>query len=437
MEISSQLLDSANAVIKAKIDQESIDKKIKELATKWSKQVKIDGFRKGKVPLNVVLNRYKKELDRDAKQELFKEIVDSGLEKIGKKADEILGDPIFSKFEEKEGLDLEMEVAFRPKVDITGYEEAIPTYQTPRVTKKEIEAKVDEFLKMIAPIKPSEKEVLEKGDFAKFDFEGFVDGVAFEGGAAKDYLLEIGSGQFIPGFEDGMIGMKVKESKEIKVTFPKEYQAKNLAGKDAVFKVVLNGIEVKDVQKTITDETLKKYFPNDKEISVEKFEERIKEQLRDGKMKKLIEDELKPAFAKSIVEKIEFDLPKNIVEQEIDMRFRGKWTEFSKEQLDKFKEDKEAINQEREKLRPEAVESVKLTFIVDELAKEKKIEVSDNELVQAVYLEAYNYGADPKEHFKRYQEQGVLPALKMAMVEDKLFDDLFVKNKKKDKEDEQ
>ncbi|MFW5625353.1 MAG: trigger factor, partial [Campylobacter hyointestinalis] len=201
----------------------------------------------------------------------------------------------------------------------------------------------------------------------------------------------------------------------------------------AVFKVKLHEIHGKKVGK-LDEETLKKLMPNEESVSVEKFEERLKEQLRADKMQKLINDELKSKFAEAAVAKFVFDLPKNIVEQEIDMQFRNAWGNFSEDEKKKFSTDKEEALKQRETYRNEAEKSVKLTFIIDELAKFKGITVSDAELVQAVYFEAYRYGIDPKKHLDDYKKQGILPAIKMAMIEEKLFNNLFKKDAKEDKE---
>ncbi|NLY04412.1 MAG: trigger factor [Campylobacter sp.] len=432
MEVTAKLVNSANALVDVKVALDAIEKKVDEIAKKSAKQIKMDGFRQGKVPVNIVKKRYEKELTQDAKQDIFREAIDEGLRQLGKKGDDILGEPAFAKLDDNEnGLDASLEVSFRPDIDISGYEEAIPTYATPRVMKKEIQEKINELLLMIAPVQKSDKEILEKGDVAKFDFEGFVDGEGFEGGKAENYTLEIGGGQFIPGFEDGMIGMKVGQERDVNVKFPKEYGAEHLAGKDAVFKVKLHEISVKKPAKELDEATLKTLAPNEKDLTIAKFEDRIKDQIRTDKLNKLINEDLKPKFVDAVLEKIKFDLPKNIVEQEIDLQFKNSWNSFTSEDLEKFRKDKDALTNKREEFRGEAEKSVKLTFIVDELAKQRKISVNDQEVLSAVYYEAYNYGIDPKEHLETYKNQGILPAVKMALVEDKLFADLF---KKEDKE---
>lgn len=436
MEVSSKLINSANATAAAQINSEMISKRVDELAKKAAKQVKIDGFRPGKAPIAVVKQRYSKELEGDAKQEIFKSIIDEALKNVGKKVEDVLGEPIFSKYEDKDGvIDVELEISFRPEVKVDGYEEIIPEFSTPRVTKKEIESKIGEFLKMIAPLEKVEKESLESGDFAKFDFEGFVDGVAFDGGKAEDYLLEIGSNQFIPGFEDGMIGVKVGETRDVNVKFPAEYGAENLAGKDAVFKVKLNEIQAKKVAQDLDEESLAKFMPGEENPTKEKFEARIKEEIRNEKFSKLINEELKPKFADALAEKFNFDLPKTIVEQEIDLQFRNSWSNFTSEEMEKFRNDKDALTNKREEFRAEAQKSVKITFLIAELAKVKSLNVSDQELVQAVYFEAYRYGIDPKKHLEDYRNNGVLPALKMALLEDKVFNSIFSLGKDDKEED--
>jgi len=430
MEVKAKLIDTANASANVKIDAASVKARLNELALKTAKRAKIDGFRPGKVPVAVILKRYEKELERDAKSELFRDAVNDSLAQIKKKPDEILGEPIFVNYEEKgDDVEAEIEISFRPEVKIDGYEEAIPEYSTPRVLKKEIEEKVNEFLKFTAPLEKADKNELESGDFAKFDFEGFVDGVAFEGGKAENYVLEIGSNQFIPGFEDGMIGLKVGESRDVKVKFPDDYQAANLAGKEAIFKVKLHEIQAKNI-KELTDESIKELLPSEKDITKAKFEDRIKEQIRNEKFQKLLNEELKQKFADAVVEKVKFDLPKVIVEQEIDLQLRNEWGNLSEDERKKLQEDKDALKEKRETFRDAAQKSVQLTFIIDEIAKSKGISVDDRELVQTVYMEAYRYGVDPKKHLENYQKQGILPALKMAIIEEKLFNKLFEKNKK-------
>ncbi|MCV3395825.1 trigger factor [Campylobacter lari] len=436
MEVTAKLIDFANANATVKIAQGAIKAEVEKLAKKASKTMKMDGFRAGKVPVAAILKRYEKELTRDAEQDLLRNAVDGALKEVKKDAKDLVGEPYFEKFDRKDGaIEAQMVLSFRPEVKLDGYEELVPTYNTPKVTQKEIDAKKEELLKRFAtPEAIKEDRALKEGDFAKFDFEGFVDGKAFDGGKAQNYVLEIGSKQFIPGFEEGMIGLKIGEEKDINVTFPKEYGATHLAGKDAVFKVKLHEIQELKLPE-LNEELLKSLLPEEKEPSVEKLEAKLKEQLKNEKIFKLINDELKNQFAEALVAKFDFVLPKNIVEQETDMQFRSSLRNLSEEELKEFK-DEAKYKEKRESFKEDAQKSVKLTFIIDELAKFRNVTVSDQELIQAIYFEAYRYGFNPQEHLDNYKKQGALPAIKMSLIEEKLFADIFKKNDKKKTEKE-
>lgn len=432
MEIKIKALDSVNTLASTTISADAIKSSVEKLAKKAAKTMKVDGFRQGHVPVAVVLKRYEKELTNDAEQDVLRDVVEEAIKQAGKKNDDLIGEPIVSKFDRKDDkIDVELTVSFKPSVDVSGYESLIPEFSNPRVLKKDIDEKKTELLKMIAPLEKVEsKRGLKVGDFAKFDFEGFVDGVAFEGGKAENYVLEIGSNQFIPGFEDGMVGIKAGGEKDIEVKFPENYGAAHLAGKDAVFKVKLHEIQERKIPEKLDEEMLKTILPNEEKPTEELLEERIKEQIRQEKIYKLINEELKPKFAEAAVEKFKFDVPKNIVEQEIDMQFRNAWSTFTPDDMKKFREDKDALAKKRDEYRKDAENSVRLTFIIDELARVRGVKVSDQEVVQAIYFEAYRSGQDPKAHLEMYRNQGMLPAIKMSMIEEKLFSELF--NKEKD-----
>ncbi|EAI7390650.1 trigger factor [Campylobacter upsaliensis] len=439
MEVKAKQLDSVNAAASVKIPSGSINTEVENLAKKASKTIKMDGFRPGKVPVSAVLKRYEKELRNDAEQNLFKNAVDSALKELKKDLKELVGEPYFEKFErENDAIIAELVLSFKPELKLDGYEKCIPEFSTPKVSKKEIDEKKNELLKRYATTEAIKtKRALKEGDYAKFDFEGFIDGKAFDGGKAENYVLEIGSKQFIPGFEEAMVGMKSGEEKDISVTFPKEYGATNLAGKDAIFKIKLHEIQELKLPE-LNEELLKKLLPNEEKASEELLDEKLKEQIKNEKLFKLINEELKAKFADSLIETFEFDLPKGILEQEIDMQFRQAFGAFSEEEKKEIQNDKDKYEAKRNSFKDEAKKSVKLTFIIDELAKLRKIEVSDQELVQAVYFEAYRYGFNPKEHLENYKKQGALPAVKMALIEDKLFNDIFMpkeKAKKEKKED--
>ncbi len=433
MDLKTKKIDTANASVEATISKEDIEQKETALAREAAKDMQIAGFRKGKVPAHVVKARYGDKLKEDAKNEALREVYEKSLEELKVDPAEIIGEPAVKKFEENENGDVEVEIAIstKPEMKIEGYKELIPDFEVPTVSDDEVKERVENMLKSAAPIeKVKEDRPLQKDDYALIDFEGFIDGEPFQGGSAKGYTLQIGSGSFIPGFEDQMIGMKVDETKDITVTFPEDYHAKEFAGKEATFKVTLHEIQEKVVPADIDEETLKKFLPNEEAPTKELLEKKVKEQIEAEKLSKVYQEEVKPKFVEALVEKFDIDLPENIVEQEIDMAFRNALPTMSEDEIKKYTTDADAAKEKREEFRKDAKDSVKLTFIVDELAKQEEVAVDDQEVMQTLYFEALQSGQDPQALIKQYEEQGLLPAVKMAIVEDKLFTKLF--NEKKE-----
>lgn len=435
MEIKTQIIDETNAKASAFLAQKNIEEKVQNLATKASKSIKMAGFRQGKVPVHLVLKQHKKELTNQAEQEILSDCFKQALINLNKKQEELIGEPFFDKFDRKEdGIDVEFTISFNPKVELNGYEKYIPEYKKPRILKKDIAEKKEQILKQYATPESSKKEALEEGLFAKFDFEGFVNEKPFDGGKAENYMLEIGSKQFIPGFEESMIGLKKGEEKDIKVTFPKEYDAEHLAGKEAVFKVKVHDILEKKTPK-ITEELLKQIMMGEENPTEEKLDDMIKKELENERFFKALNENLKMDFANAMVENFNFALPINIVEQETNLQLNNAWRTFSEQELEEFKKDPKKLDEKRESFKEEAKKSVKLTFIVNELAKIRKLEIKDNELYSAIAQEAFMMRVDPREHIKRYSSNPqALAAVKMALIEEKLFVDIFKKDDKKEEE---
>lgn len=426
MKIQAKKLDSVNAEASLNIDAQSLKDELLKVANKAAKTIKMDGFRAGKVPASAVLKRYEKELSQEAEQNLFKNAIDEALKELKKDSKELVGEPYFEKFERSNGgIEAQLILSFKPEIDLKGYESLIPAVPEIKISKKEIEEKKEALLKNYAKNEPiKENRGLENGDLANFDFEGFLNGKAFEGGKAENFTLEIGSKQFIPGFEEGMLGMKKGEEKDIQVTFPKDYGAKDLAGKEAVFKIKLHEI-LKAVPPKLDAELLKKLLPESKEPSEAELDEKLKAQIENEKRFKLVNEELKAKFADSLIEKFNFDLPRGVVEQETDIQFQNALASLTPEELKELQNDKDKAKAKRESFKDEAQKSVKLTFIINELATLRKLGVSDNEVMQAVYFEAYRGGFEPKALLQDYQRRGLLPAVKMAILEEKLFNDIF------------
>lgn len=426
MNLSTKKLNSANAIANGVIATKDLEEKLTKVATRLSKTIKVDGFRKGKVPLNLIKARYKDAIKQDAQKEAVQEMLQEAIKDLKIESKQVIGDPIITKFDEKsEGIDVEIKISLTPEIDLKLVDKCIPSVKLPKIENKAIKERLEEIAKREAPLVEAPKDKkLEKNDFAVFDFEGFIDDKPFDGGKAENFELMIGSNQFIAGFEDSMIGMKAGDNKDIKVTFPKDYQAENLAGKDAVFKIKLHGIKVKDSIK-IDDALAKRLLPQKENANLEDLNEQIKSQLEIEAKTKLYNEELKEKLVDNLFDTIKFDLPDLIVEQEMDMLFRNSLGTISPDELKQLQSDANKAKEKRESFRATAQKSVTITFIVDALAKRDGVVVSDNEVFQTIYYEAMMMGQNPKEVVEYYKNNNLLPAIKMAMIEDRVLHKLL------------
>ena len=422
MNITATKTDTANVSVVAKVEASDIEKNITKAAKQLAKTASVDGFRKGKVPVATVKKMYAEQLSSDAENQAIQEIVETAKKDLEINQADIISDPAFTKYEKVEdGIEVELTISLRPTIDAVGYEKLAPSYEEPTVDDAELEERVQTLLDNNAPFKKlTESRALATDDQANFDFVGKVDGEEFEGGASKSFDLTIGSGQFIPGFEDQMVGMNSGETKDVTVTFPTDYQSADLAGKEAVFTVTLNSIKVKSSAELDAD-MVKKLIPGDESATAQTVKDKVAEQLKSEKVSKLYNETLKPQLIEALVAEYNFDLPQNIVDQEIDAQINNKAKEMSEDELAIYKDNEEKINELRESVREDATRSVKATFLVDALARKEGIEVNDQEVSQTIYYEAMMSNQDPEQVIKYYQENNLLPAVKMGMIEDKLF----------------
>ena len=425
MTVNVEKLDSANYKVTASIDNNDTESKLERLAKEAAKTLKVDGFRKGKVPVAVIKQMYGEKLAQDAEGEAIREVLEAAYKEAGINATDVIGNPTFEKFEENgDTKDMEIIISTRPEIDLGDYSDLAPEFTKPEPTEDEINEEINSIAQKFTKAKSIQEErALADGDIAVFDFKGFLDGEPFEGGSAENFELKIGSKQFIEGFEEQMVGMKKGEEKTIKVTFPKDYQAANLAGKETEFKITLHDIK-EEVAPEIDDALAKKALGKD-DATLEELKEYAKDILTNAKVRKLYEDELKPKILENIVKKYQFDLPQNIVNQEIDNLVNQKAQTLKPEELEEIKNSQEKLEELRESVKEDAQNSVKATFVVDAMAKAENIDVSDSEISQVLYYEAMMNGQDPKQLIEYYQANNLIPVIKMGMLEDKLFSKLL------------
>jgi trigger factor len=422
VEITTKRLDDANVLISATIPKSEIESQINKLASEAGKQIKVDGFRKGKVPTHVVKKMHGEKLEQDAEGDLLKDLLDAGTKELELAPETILGQPTFKKFDKNDnGIDVEVELSTRPEFEVEGYSELAPSFEMPTVDEDETKERLESLVEAQAPLeKIAEDRAVADGDTILMDFVGSIDGVEFDGGSAEGFTLKIGSGQFIPGFEEQLIGKNMGEESTITVTFPTDYHSDELAGKESEFKVTIKEIQEK-ITPEIDDELASKMLQGEENPTVELLKEKVAEQIKSEKVSKIYNDDLKPKMVEALVNHFTFALPNNIVEQEIDAKVNAKAQDMSEDELAEYKDNNEKIETLRESLRGDAEDSVKATFIVDAVARKEGIVVSDDEVSQALYYEAMMSGQNPQDVIKHYQENNLLPAVKMGMIEDKLF----------------
>lgn len=422
MEIKVNKINGANAQIDAKIPKETVNAKVEKIAKNLSKTMSVQGFRKGKVPVAVIKKQHGDRLIQDAETEALRDILDMGLKEMQIAMSSLIGEPSISKFDKSaDSIEVSVKVAMRPNIELGDYAALVEEFEKPSIS----DAEVDERIQKIADAHGKyadlkRKRAAKEGDSAIIDFEGSIGGELFEGGAAKEFALVLGSGQFIPGFEDQVIGMKIGEEKVIKVTFPENYGSDKLAGKDAEFKVVLHNIQEK--QKVEVDDAFAaKILAGQDDKSLENLKTQVRAQLENEALAKLYNEELKPALLEKFVAEIDFDLPEFVVEQEIGVALNRKASGMSEEEIKELREDEKKLDELRESFREDASKSVKATFIIDALASAQKVRVDENEVMQTIYYEAMQMGQDPKSAYEHYKEAGYLPAIQMSMVEDKVL----------------
>jgi len=426
MEIKSNKINGANAEIEATILRDEVNTNIEKIAKELTKTANVQGFRKGKVPVSIIKKQYGEKLVEDAEAEALREVLAKGLDELGISNDSLIGEPTISKFDKSDDkIEVAVKVAMRPEIDLGDVKSLVPDFEKPEVTEEEVDARIKEIAEgQAALVEVEEERALEDGDTAVIDFEGFIDGEAFEGGKGENFELTLGSGQFIPGFEEQLVGVNCNEEVTIPLSFPENYGAEALAGKPAEFKVKVNKIKVKE-EVVVDDALAKKLLQGDDEASLEKLQAEVKKAIEQEKLAKLYNEELKPKLLETLVEKIDFDLPEFVVEQEIDMALNKKASEMSEEEIKELRENADKLKELRETFRDDAVQSVKATFIIDALAQDMGVKVEEQEVMQTIYYEAMRMGQDPQKAFENYKEAGYIPAIQMSMVEDRVLSTLL------------
>ncbi len=393
---------TANVVCEEKEWADAQEKAYEKLA----KNVEVKGFRKGQAPLEMA----KKHIPG---QSMFDEACDACLQNAyikvveENKLDVLLRPEVkINKMSDKE-FEFDLVITVRPEVKLGEYKGLSVEKEEVKVSDEEINAEIENIRKQNSVISVKEDGIIAKGDVVKFDFEGFVDGKAFEGGKATDFELEIGSNQFVPGFEDQMVGLKKGEKKDIVITFPENY-TKELANKEATFKLNIKEVSIKTIPDVNDDLAL------DANIEGVETLEQLKEHIKhDIKHHKGHEEENK-AFDKlvdMIVEKATIDLPDSLVAADLVHAFDDYKARVEQNGIpfDKYMELTNTTEDKiKEHLKPEVVRNLKVVLTIGEIAKQEKISVEDKDIEAEYEAIAKQYNMEVskvKEALKAQQEQ--------------------------------
>ncbi len=376
MEYSIQNLSKSKVEIAINVAKEEWEKDIKTVYTKNKYKYSLEGFRKGKVPMNVLVNRFGAEFfyedaTDEALNRCFSEIIEK--DKL-----DIVGRPNVELQEvSSEGLKAVITVAIRPEFELGKYKGLTFKKQASEVTEEDINAVINKTLTERARMVEKDGEVAN-GDIITLDYSGSVDGVKFDGGTAEDQTLEIGSGNFIPGFEEQMVGMKKDESKDITVTFPKEYTPE-LAGKVAVFAVKVKEIKHKELP-VFDDEFVKDI--DDELNTVAEYKDKIAKELAPNKAKNA-EYQLENEIFSTITDATEIDIPECMIEEELDYRLHEleqSMTQYGLKLADYLKYTGTSIEEMREQKKAEATQNIKTRLVMEALVRAEKIEVKPEEV---------------------------------------------------------
>ncbi|EDO1167642.1 trigger factor [Listeria innocua] len=375
------------------IEQEKVKEGLDRAFVKVRKTLNVPGFRKGKVPRQIFNQRFGEEaLYQDALDILLPEVYSQAIDEAGI-------DPVdtpqvnIESMEKGETWVLTADVTVKPEVKLGDYKGLEVEKRETELTTEELEAELKQLQERQAELVVKEDAPAENGDTVILDFEGFKDGVAFEGGQAENHSLELGSGQFIPGFEEKLVGLKAGDEADIELTFPEEYHAEDLAGQPVVFKVKLHEIKTKEVP-ALDDELAKDI---DEEVeTLDELKEKISKRLQEAKEDSVAQAKQEEVIAKA-VENAEVDIPHAMVHHEADhlmnhfaqdLQAQGLTPELHYQFTG---QTEEAMHAQMEK---DAEKRVKMNLVLEAIAEAENIEPTEEAIDEEISTLAEKYGME-------------------------------------------
>ena len=435
MSVKLEKISGCKVKLNFTLKEEEFDLALDKAFQKVIKDREEPGFRKGKMPKSMFIKKYGVEV-------LYNEALDFAInaafiDAIQSKKLEVVNEPKvdidFETLGQGKKLKFSIEVEVYPEVTLGQYKELDIKKESVKVSKKDVDEYIERVLKQHAELVVVEDKALELGNTAVFDFDGSVDGVHFEGGKAENYSLEIGSGRFIPGFEDQMVGMKIGETKNINVKFPEDYQAENLKGKDAVFEVKLHEIKQRQIPE-LTDEFVKDELEIKEVSTVKEYKDFVKDVIKKDK-EEAAENKFTDDCVTKAVENATLEVPEGMVDTEVDHQIKGierqaKMYGMTVDVLLKYS-GIESLDVYKQTIRPSALTAVKQRLVLDEIAKAEKLKVNKADYEKEIKEVIKETGKTEEEVRKLYTIEAITPYI-LTQKAIKLIKDNVKKEEKKE-----
>ena len=420
-------LENNQGVLTIEVDAAQVDAALDQAFKKVVKKVNVPGFRKGKIPRKMFEARFGVEsLYQDALDILLpaaygQAVRETEIEPVDRPEVDV------EQMERGKNLIFKATVTVKPEVKLGDYKNLTIEPKEFTVTDEQVDEELKRMQERHAELVVVEEGTAQNGDMAQIDFEGFQDGVAFEGGKAENYSLELGSGTFIPGFEEQIVGMAIGDEKDITLTFPEEYHSPNLAGKEALFKVKLNGLKRKNLP-ALDDEFAKDVSEFDT-LDELKADTKKKLEERAGNEK---DTYVREQLLLKASENAEIDIPGVMIEQELDQMVNEFGQRLRMQGMDielyyQFSGMDES--QLRDQLRPDATTRVRSALTMEAIAKAENIQVTEEDITEELNKLASMYGRPADELRKIFTSQDGLAGLRQDIQARKTIDLLVAENK--------
>ena len=415
-------LPESRVRVEAQVPPEEVAKRVEQTARAIGRDLRIPGFRKGKVPAPVVLKRVGREavLDETIRSSLGRWYVDA----IQEAGIAPVGDPDLDMGEglpaDGEPLTFSIEIGVRPTAELGEYKNLKVERRVPDASDEAVDKEIEALRERAARLDTVDA-AAEQGDFVVMDYTGFVDGEAFDGGEGRDQLLELGSGRLIPGFEDQLVGAKAGEDRKVEVTFPEDYQAEHLAGKAATFEVTVKEVKRKELPELDDD------FAADSAgfDTLDELREDVRTRIEEAQTRQ-IEGEFREAVVDAAVANAKIDVPEALVEARAKELLDQTLHQLSHQGISKdiyLQISGKTEDELLEEAKPDADKALRREAVLTAVVDAESIDVSDDEVVEALGDPAQGGGgANPKKLLERLRSEGRLDQVKEDLAARKAVD---------------